>query len=120
MARAWPWRTDTTHDRLRRIAESYRTGLKEIDPEACRLIDARMIEFGQHWIVDSDMIVNVEDLVTAQQVAEEFGFAPWNVHDWSRRHPDMIPKRGRREGKTLYRLGDILAYQASCRRSQGI
>lgn len=114
----WPWQ-DSTQTRLRRIAESYRTALKEVDPETCRLIDARMIEFGQSWIC-SDVIINVEDLVTAQEAAEQFGWAPWNVHDWSRRHPDMIPKRGSRGGKTLYRLGDILAYQSSCDRMQGI
>lgn len=106
----WPW-NDTREDRLKRIIDSYRTALMEVDPATCRLVDARMVEFGQGWVC-STTVIDVERLVTAQEVAEEFGINPWNVHDWSRRHPEVIPKRGKSVGKTLYRLGDILNYQA--------
>lgn len=84
----------------------------EADPATCRILDARMAEYGQGWIA-SGVIVDVERLVTAQEVSEEFDINPWNVKDWARRHPDQIPKRGSKSGKTLYRLGDIIAYQAN-------
>ncbi len=111
VASAWPWPEDTREDRLKRIIDSYRTALMDFDPALCRLVDARMVEFGQGWVCSSS-VIDVERLVTAQDVAEDFGINPWNVHDWARRHPDVIPKRGKVGGKTLYRLGDILAYQA--------
>lgn len=111
MASAWPWPEDTREDRYRRIIDSYRTALMNSDPATCRIVDARMQEFGQTWLV-SGVIVDVERLVTAQEVAEEFDINPWNVHDWASRHPDRVPRRGKRDGKTLFRLGDIIAYQA--------
>lgn len=107
----WPWPRDTKEDRYRRIIDSYRTALMETDPVACRHLDARMAEYGQGWIT-SNTPVDVNRMVTAEEVSQEFDINPWNVHDWSRRHPDMIPKQGKRDGKTLFRLGDILAYQA--------
>lgn len=106
----WPWPRDTREDRLKRIIDSYRTALMEADALACRHLDARMAEFGQGWI-SSDIIVDVNRMVTAQEVAAEFGLQPWNVMDWARRHPDKIPKH-KQGGRTLFRLGDVLAYQA--------
>lgn len=108
---SWPWARDTKEDRLKRIIDSYRTALMEIDPSACRQLDARMAEYGQGWI-SSDIIVDVNRMVTAQEVATEFGIQPWNVMDWSRRHPDKIPKF-KKGGRTVFRLGDVLAYQSS-------
>lgn len=109
---SWPWPRDTREDRLKRIVDSYRTALMESDPATCRILDARMGQYGQGWI-SSDVIVDVERLVTAQEVSEQFDINPWNIHDWARRHPDQIPKRGKQDGKTLFRLGDIIAYQAN-------
>lgn len=108
----WPWPRDTHDDRLKRIIDSYRTALMEADPATCRILDARMKEYGQGWIA-SDVIVDVERLVTAQEVSQEFDINPWNIHDWARRHPDQLPKRGKKDGKTLFRLGDIITYQAN-------
>lgn len=108
----WPWSRDTHEDRLKRIIDSYRTALMDVDPATCRLVDARMAEYGQGWI-SSDVIVDVERLVTAEEVSQEFDINPWNVHQWAHRHPDQIPKRGKKDGKTLFRLGDIIAYQVN-------
>lgn len=107
---SWPWPRDTREDRLKRIAESYRTALMEVDPGTCRLLDVRMIECGQGWIC-RDTIVDTNRMVTAQEVSEEFGIPPWTVHDWARRHPELIPKH-KKNGRALFRLGDLLRYQA--------
>jgi len=82
----------------------------EIDPVACKHLDARMIEYGEGWVA-GDAIIDVNRMVTAQEVASEFGIQPWNVMDWSRRHPELIPKH-RKGGRVLFRLGDILTYEA--------
>lgn len=105
----WPW-NDTREDKLRRIIDSYRTALMEADPVMCRHLDARMVEYGQGWVC-SEVVVDVNRMMSAKEIADEFGIQPWNVMDWSRRHPDKIPKH-KRGGRTLFRLGDVLGYQA--------
>lgn len=112
MSGKWPW-PDSTQDRLRRIIDVYRTCLMEADEHTCRLVDARMIEFGQGWVC-SESVIDVNRMVTAQEIAEEFGINTWNVHDWARRHPDLIPKH-KKGSRTLFRLGDVLTYQAQNR-----
>lgn len=116
MARAWPWK-DNHEAKLKRIAESYRTALMDAAPARCDELDARMIEYGQRWIC-SDSVIDVDRLVTAREVSEEFGLPPWSVHDWARRHPDQIPKH-ERGGGVLYRLGDVLAYHSMKGMSSG-
>jgi hypothetical protein len=71
-----------------------------------------MAEFGEGWISEGDKPIDVERLMSAKEIADEFGFQPWNIADWARRHPDKIPKR-KDGGRTLFRLGDVLAYQAT-------
>lgn len=99
------WRT-----RYRRIIDSYRTALLECAPEACRLVDARMVEFGESWVC-GDSQVDVNRFMSAKEIADEFGFQPWNIQDWARRHPDKVRKYkvGR---NVLFRLGDVLSFQA--------
>ncbi|MBO0676857.1 MerR family transcriptional regulator [Mycolicibacterium sp. S2-37] len=107
----WPWPEDTHEDRLRRIIDFYRRALLESDVTLCTVVDKRMTTWGQSWVC-STAVIDRSKLVTAQEVAREFDIRPHNVHDWSRRHPDLVPKRGRRGNQTLYLLSDILAYQS--------
>jgi hypothetical protein len=97
--------------RYRRIIDSYRTALREVDPHACRLVDARMAEFGEGWISEGDKSVDVDAVKTASEIAAQFGFTPWDIQNWHRRHPDLLPCRGKLKGKNLYRVGDVLAVQ---------
>lgn len=106
----WPWQ-ESTQDRLRRIIEIYRFALVEADPILASTVDEKMRDWGQGWIC-SDTIVDVNRLMSAEKIAQELGINPWNVHDWSRRHPDLIPRR-KADGRTAYRLGDVLSYQAA-------
>lgn len=106
----WPWPKDTTTDRLKRIIDSYRTALRDVDAATCNLIDARMAEYGQGWITN-DEIIDVNEIKPATEIAAQFGLQPWDIQNWSRRHPDRIPKRGMRRGRNLFRVGDVLAFQ---------
>ena len=117
MSAAWPWPQDTRIDKLKRIVDSYRTALMEVASEACHVVDGRMCEFGESWVCD-DAVVNVEEWSTVADIYAQFGpgFEPWNVHLWASRHPDEVPLRGKRSGRNLYRVGDVLAYQVSLRR----
>lgn len=81
----------------------------EADPLACHHLDARMAEYGQAWIA-GETVVDVDRMMSAKEIADEFGLQPWNIVDWARRHPDKIPKH-KKGGRTLYRVGDVLDYQ---------
>lgn len=106
----WPWPRDTTQDRLKRIIDSYRTALRDVDPTACDLVDGRMSEYGQTWLVN-DEIVDVNAVQTATEIAGRFGLAPWDIQNWAHRYPEKLPKRGKRGGKNLFRVGDVLGFQ---------
>ncbi|OMC55450.1 hypothetical protein A5747_13530 [Mycobacterium sp. IS-836] len=80
------------------------------DASVCGIVDDNMRDWGQGWVC-SETPVDVNRLMSAKEIAEEFGLQPWNVHDWARRHPDLIPKH-KQDGRTLFRLGDVLAYRA--------
>lgn len=108
--RRWPWEQDSRIDKVKRIADSYRTALNAVDPQSCHIVDARMVECGQEWVCGQ--VVNVDQLVTAQEAAAELGFSPVSVHAWARSSQEEIPVRGKRDGKSLYRLGDLIRYDA--------
>lgn len=114
--RQWPWPEDNRIDKLKRIVDSYRTRLQEVDPTGCQIIDGRMAEYGETWLADNE-IVNVNEEKTVEEIYAQFGpgFEPHNIHKWAQREPRILPRRGTRNGKTLYRLGDVLAYQVSLR-----
>lgn len=113
----WPWPEDGTLDRLKRIIHSYRDALRTMDPSTCDLVDARMVEFGQGWVCDNQ-VVDVNELKPAVEIAEQFGFHPWDIHNWHQRHPEEIPIRGKRGNKNLFRVGDVLAYQVQQRKNR--
>lgn len=100
---------------MRRIIEFYRFALMDADPEACAQVDKLMYDCGQDWVIPHDEAIDPERLMTARDISQEFGIAPFNVRDWSRRHPDVIPRRGTYKNRILYRLGDVLKYEAEKR-----
>lgn len=95
-----------------RIIESYRTRLAEVDPAACRIIDARMALYGESWVGGA---VDMSEDLTVEEIYVKFGrgFEPHSIHRWAHEYPTRLPKRGKRNGKALYRLGDVLAHQIS-------
>ncbi|QFG10324.1 excise [Mycobacterium phage DyoEdafos] len=108
----WPWPGDTKDDRYRRIIDHYRTALADIDLEACLVVDKKMAEYGQPWVSDNS-IIDVNEMLSAKQLAERFGLSEWNVRDWARRHPERIRKHKAANGRTLFRVGDVLTYHAT-------
>ena len=87
-----------------------------VDPANCKLVDARMCEYGETWVCDLE-VVDVNKEKTVNEIYAQFGsgFEPWLIHTWAQQAPDRLPKRGERDGKVLYRVGDVLAYQALLR-----
>lgn len=73
------------------------------------MLDEQMTQFGQGWISGGELVGN-DELKTAKELAALYDLKPWNFHDWSRRHPNLLPKH-KRGGKVLFRVGDVLAYR---------
>lgn len=98
------------HARYRRLIDAYRGKLLEVDPAACDAVDDQVWGWGEKWVVD-DRPIDLDRLMSAGEIADRFGFNAHNIRDWARRHPDRIPKH-KRGGRSLFRLRDVLTYQA--------
>ena len=106
------------HERYRRIIDQYRTALQEVDPAACRRVDILMARCGEGWIkAGGGDPVDPDRLMTAQDVAGELGYNSWDITNWSRRHPEKIPKY-KQGTRILFRIGDVMAFQAAQGNSQ--
>lgn len=112
MAGKWPWPDDSKDDRYRRIIDHYRNALADADLDQCLSLDKLMADYGQPWISDNS-IVDVNAMMSAGDIAERFGISVWNVRDWARRHPEKIRRHKSANGRTLFRLGDVLTYNAN-------
>lgn len=87
MTSKWPWPADSPLDIARRLLQSYRSALEQIDPEACRLIDANAADLGQGWVNPKIETVNPDDLVSAVEAAALVGVEVATIYQWaSRKH----------------------------------
>jgi hypothetical protein len=109
MSGEWPRPRDTEAERLTYILHMYRNALKAVSPQACRDVDGQMWRWGQGWISEEGEI-DVNRMMSARQIQEEFGIQSWKVFDWARRHPELLPKF-KKDGRVLFRLGDVLTFR---------
>lgn len=108
----WPWPADTRTDKLRRIIDHYRDALAEADYEACVKVDNRMIAYGQPWVCDNS-IVDVNEMLSAKDMAARFGFTEFDVRNWARLHPEKIRTHKTANRRVLFRVGDVLSFSAN-------
>lgn len=100
----------TTDATYRRIIDAYRGKLMEAAPKACEQVDDLMWASKRtKWVVDNDP-VDLDELMTAREIAERFGLEVHNIRAWARRHPDEIHPI-RRGSKVLFLLREVLAYR---------
>ncbi|MBF6459817.1 hypothetical protein IU433_12295 [Nocardia puris] len=112
----WPFPADTPLERARRIAASYRTALASVAPELCTQLDAKAVALGQTWVrpIETE-VVDLDQMLTAEQVGELLCVAPRTVRMWGYR--GHIERLGE-DGKPLYRFRDVVDYLAA-RRQRG-
>ena len=116
MSGEWPWPADTSLDIARRLLQSYRGALMNIDPEACKQIDAHATGLGQGWVAPKVETVDPDDLVVAADAAEIAGVTVYVIRQWAYRK--YIPRHHAEGHPTRYRVGDILDHVASVRRQR--
>lgn len=110
----WPFPGDSALDRSRRIARSYRTELYAVDPDRCIELDNKARLLGEGWVAPEQAVFTVDDMLTAPQIAEILGVQPATVRQWGARH--LVKRHTTLDGRTVYRLGDVIDYQADQRR----
>ncbi len=71
-----------------------------------------MAEYGQPWVSDNS-IIDVNEMLSAKQLSERFGISEWDVRNWAKRHPDKIRRHKAANGRTLFRVGDVLTFHAT-------
>jgi len=112
----WPWPTDSREDRARRVALSYKRLIElalagQIDDPASALqqLNTKWQKLGQGWVKPADTPLHLDDWLTPAELAELFHVDPQSFSHWARRgHIRAVD----RNGKRLYRVGDIVAYSA--------
>lgn len=112
----WPWPADTSLDIARRLLQSYRGALMNIDPEACRLIDVHAATVGQGWVAPKVETVDLDDLVVAADAADIAGVTVQVIRQWAYRK--YIPRHHANGQPTRYRVGDVLNHVAKVRQTR--
>lgn len=84
----WPFPEDTTLERSRRIARSYRDALMAIDPKHCRFLDEKAVEVGQAWVcptrLPADAIMEALDSVMgAKDISILLGVPASTIYGWA-------------------------------------
>lgn len=111
----WPYPADTPLERARKIAQSYRRALLNVDPAECMKMDDRATAVGQKWIKPVEVEGDLDTLMSATQVADMFGLDARTVRQWGiRGHIERLQS----DGKPVYLLRDVIDYMAATRRER--
>ena len=111
----WPWPLDSTTDRARRVALSYRRLMElalagQIDDPATAFdnLDSKWLELGQHWIKPNEQPLNLDDWLTPGEMAALLCIDARALRDWARRgHLRIIHTS---TGQRRYNVGDVVSY----------
>lgn len=104
----WPFAGEGLVAIRQRVAHAYRAALLDANPEACRALDAKMVEWGQSWAVPTDRRIADDDWLPASDAAELGNVHADTVGGWRRRGrltPDVDCRRYR--GHWQYRAAAI-------------
>lgn len=109
----WPYPGDAPLTRARRAAHAYRALLADVDPHACAEMDARMLLWGEEWMVPRVVSNDPDEWVGVLDAAALAYVKPAQLRTWRR--------RGRIKGLRVgtewrYRVGDVMALADKPRR----
>lgn len=118
----WPWPRDSREDRAKRVALSYRHLIETIASgglhddiaieAALATLDGRWCELGAGWVRPTMAPLDLDDWLTAAEMAELFHQEAKTIYDWGRR--GNIRVHGV-HGVRRYNVGDIVSYQCERR-----
>lgn len=103
---SWPWPADSSTERARRVALSYREALRDHDPQHCDGLDRTVLQFGESWILPAAEIPEVE-FMSAKDLGVVLGMPASTIRAWaSRGHIDSRVDDG---GSPLYSVVEVRA-----------
>lgn len=116
----WPFPADTTLERSRRIARSYRDALMAIDPEHCRFLDGRAVAVGQAWVCPTrlsadEAIEALDSVLGPKELATLLGIPAATIYGWAskglllRAKEDADGKKLPASAPAKYRVRDVVA-----------
>jgi len=105
----YPFPEDTTLERARRVARSYRDALRGVDPELCKFLDEKAVQIGQGWVcptrITADALEEAMDAVMgAKDIALLLGIRVGTIYGWASK--GLLERATKdAEGKPLPRSG---------------
>lgn len=116
----WPFPGDSAVTRARKVALGYRQAALDPNPAgAVAVLDAKLLDWGEHWAVPRPDVYADEDRLTPAQAAD--------LACVSVAHIRMLRRRGRLPGQPInggrsyvYRAGDVYALLAVRRRGRSV
>lgn len=84
----WPFPEDSTLERSRKVARSYRDALMGVDPEHCAFLDSKAVEAGQGWVcptqIPSEALIEAFDSVMGpKDIAFLLGIPASTIYGWA-------------------------------------
>lgn len=116
---------DTDLQRARGIARAYRQHLKTANPDVCVALDDAVTAAGEGWwLVEHEITVEPDDLVSTAGAAELANVGQGTIRQWRKRgymdrhgaHRRLEPKTRDHRGWPLFLASDILEIAAVTRR----
>lgn len=114
----WPHPGDTALDRARHIARTYRNELARLDPHRASVLDDAFVRYGEPWITPQPGELDLNTTLPAPALSDYLGGdpTPATIRQWASR--GHIPRHTDTNGRTVYRVGDILNHIATQRRAR--
>lgn len=85
MTASWPFPEDTTLERARKIARSYRALAMAVDPTGCAQLDERATERGQGWVVPAVASWDLDDVISVLDLAHLVDVPVGTIRSWMSR-----------------------------------
>jgi hypothetical protein len=104
----WPIPGESPLRIAQTMARAYRTALAGEDPLTAAALDARMVAFGQSWIVEPEQIYDPYDAITTTEAAKLVCVGTTTIRQWAiTPHPYkpgsvLLPKFGDRGKQSTY------------------
>lgn len=70
-------------DRVKLVAQQYRTALLNLAPDVCAILDDAATEAGEGWVIPPVAIAGPEDIITVPEAAELVGRSIQWVYAWA-------------------------------------
>jgi hypothetical protein len=115
----WPFPADTTLERARRIARSYRDALMNFAPEHCRSLDERAVQVGQAWVCPTQLSAAaaeeaLDSVMGPKDIAVLLGVPAATIYGWAskgllvRATEDADGKALSPSSPPMYRVKDVV------------